>query len=188
VSSEQAGITGIAISKRNRAVLATADWMTITIRLGAATLLGLVIGLEREWRGHDAGVRTHALVSLSSAMITVSSLLLFDDLRSHGGQGDPLRVIQGLAQAIGFIAGGLIFIRGGGVRNMTTAASLWMSAAIGIGSGAGQFLLVGIATCFAILLLLTDLLLKRILPRANEHDDSLPASPSSRRGTSRTPE
>jgi putative Mg2+ transporter-C (MgtC) family protein len=67
-------------------VLATADWMTITIRLGAATLLGLVIGLEREWRGHDAGVRTHALVSLSSAMITVSSLLLFDDLRSHGGR------------------------------------------------------------------------------------------------------
>jgi putative Mg2+ transporter-C (MgtC) family protein len=99
------------------------DWTTIAVRLGLATLAGLILGFEREWRGRDAGLRTHALVALSSAMITVSALLLSQETSARGGESDPVRVIQGLAQAIGFIAGGLIFVKGGDVRNMTTAAS-----------------------------------------------------------------
>lgn len=129
------------------------DWMTIAMRLGVATLLGLALGLEREWRGHDAGLRTHALVALSSAMITISAIELADANAARGAQSDPVRVVQGLAQAIGFIAGGLIFVRGGDVRNITTATSLWMAAAIGIAAGAGQFILVIVGSLIALLLL-----------------------------------
>ena len=134
------------------------------MRLGLATLIGLVLGAEREWRGQDAGLRTHALVALSSAMITVSALLIATDYQSGGHDSDPLRVVQGLAQAIGFIAGGLIFVRSGDVRNIITAASLWTAATIGIAAGAGQVLLVLVASAMAFLILTVAELLKRLIP------------------------
>lgn len=148
-------------------------WVSIMIRLGVATLIGLAIGLEREWQGHDAGMRTHALVSLSSAMITVSALLLSDDLFKRGTDSDPVRVVQGLAQAIGFIAGGLIFVRGDGVRNMTTAASVWMAAAVGIAAGAGQFSLVVISSIMALLVLTVVQAAKRFLPLPPDHENAM---------------
>lgn len=133
----------------------------MALRLGIATLLGLALGFDREWHGHDAGLRTHALVALSSAMLTVSALLLFADLRAAGVQPDPLRVMQGIAQAVGFIAAGLIFVRSGGVRNLTTAANLWMAAAIGIVAGAGQYALVAVGTVLAFIVLTLAAFLKR---------------------------
>jgi putative Mg2+ transporter-C (MgtC) family protein len=160
------------------------DWETTAMRLGVATAVGLVIGFEREWRGHDAGLRTHALVALSSAMITISGLSLSQDLHARGDDSDPLRVIQGLAQAIGFIAGGLIFVRGGDVRNMTTASSLWMAAAIGIASGIGQYVLVIIASILALMLLVAVGALETMFPKREPVDstsgDQLKAS--NRRG------
>lgn len=140
----------------------------IAQRLGLASLGGLVLGFDREWRGHEAGLRTHALVALSSAMITVSALLLADQLRAEGSHPDPLRVIQGLAQAIGFIAAGLIFVQRGGVRNITTAANIWMASAVGIVAGAGQYWLLGIGTAIAILLLTAFRLLERLMPSEKE--------------------
>lgn len=142
------------------------DLTTTLVRLGLATVLGLVLGFERERRGHDAGLRTHGLVSLSSGMLTLSAL----ELVELHGEGDPVRVIQGLAQAIGFIAGGLIFVRGGDVRNMTTAASLWMAAAVGITAGAGQYVLVMAGTALALLLLSAVTLVERLFPRHGEAD------------------
>jgi putative Mg2+ transporter-C (MgtC) family protein len=68
------------------------------LRLGLATVCGLVLGLDRELRGIAAGLRTHALVSLSSAVITISALDLYEAARAHGGNSDPMRVIQGLAR------------------------------------------------------------------------------------------
>ena len=123
------------------------------VRLGVATLCGLLLGLDRELRGISAGIRTHALVSLSSAVITVSALELYGAVRAHGGDSDPLRVIQGLAQAIGFIAAGAIFVAHGAVRNLTTAANVWLTTAVGIAAGAGQFVLVVVSTIFGIILL-----------------------------------
>jgi putative Mg2+ transporter-C (MgtC) family protein len=78
---------------------------------------------------------------------------------------DPLRAVQGLAQAIGFFAGGLIFVRGGDVRNMTTAASLWLSAAVGIAAGAGQIVLVVLASTIALLVLILATAVERMLPK-----------------------
>lgn len=102
-------------------------------------------------------------------MIMVSALLIHDDLLVHGTESDPVRVVQGLAQAIGFIAGGLIFIRGGDVHNLTTAASLWMAAAVGIGAGAGQITLVitGFVIAFVVLTVLTAL--KRFMPKQTKN-------------------
>lgn len=137
------------------------DLGTTLIRLLLATLLGLALGYERERHGHDAGLRTHGLVSLSSAMLTLSAL----ELSESYANSDPIRVIQGLAQAIGFIAGGLIFVRGGDVRNMTTAASLWMAAAVGITAGAGQYVLVLAGSLIALILLSIVLLIERRMKR-----------------------
>ena len=142
------------------------DLAMILARLGLATVLGLALGFERERHGHDAGLRTHALVSLSSAMLTLSAL----ELVEQHGEGDPVRVVQGLAQAIGFIAGGLIFVRGGDVRNLTTAVSLWMAAAVGITAGAGQYVLMLTGTLLALILLWAVLLLERYMPKSNKQD------------------
>jgi putative Mg2+ transporter-C (MgtC) family protein len=158
------------------------DWEIIALRLGVATLAGLVLGLEREWQGRDAGLRTHAMVALSSAMITISALSLSEDLHARGDESDPLRVVQGLAQAIGFIAGGLIFVRGGDVRNMTTASSLWMAAAIGIAAGIGQFALVLIASFLALALLIAIGAIERMLPRKETESSSDKLQPPNRRG------
>ncbi|MBF7015215.1 MgtC/SapB family protein (plasmid) [Novosphingobium resinovorum] len=155
------------------------DISTTLMRLGLATILGLALGFERERRGHDAGLRTHGLVALSSGMLTLSAL----ELVEHHPEGDPVRVIQGLAQAIGFIAGGLIFVRGGDVRNMTTAASLWMAAAVGITAGAGQYILVLAGTALALLLLVAASLVERCLPQEDETPDNpKPTQMPNRRG------
>ena len=121
----------------------------VLIRLGVATAVGLVLGLDREVRGFPAGIRTHALVALSSAAVTVSALKLteqFDD-------SDPLRAIQGLAQAIGFIAAGLIFAARDTVHNTTTAANLWLASALGIAAGAAHFDVVVVAAGLGLILL-----------------------------------
>ncbi len=140
----------------------------IILRLSAATAGGLLLGLDRELRGHDAGIRTHALVALSSAMIMVSAMLLSEQLAIEGSRPDPLRVVQGLAQAIGFIAAGLIFVRRGDVRNITTAANIWMAAAIGIVAGSGQYKLLAVGIIIAMLLLTVFHVLKRFMPAGKD--------------------
>jgi len=140
------------------------------MRLGAATAGGLLLGLDRELRGHEAGVRTHALVALSSAMITVSALLMSEQLVTEGSRPDPLRVVQGLAQAIGFIAAGIIFVKRGDVHNITTAANIWMASAVGIVAGAGQYQLLGVGLAIAMILLTVFHVLKRFVPK-EKHDE-----------------
>jgi putative Mg2+ transporter-C (MgtC) family protein len=151
--------------------LALHGWTEILLRLGLAAFLGLLIGLDRELRGHDAGIRTHALVSLSSAMIMVSSLLLADSMTTAGGdRPDPLRAIQGLSQAIGFIAAGMIFVRRGAVVNMTTAANIWIAAAIGIACGCGQYRVVLVGAALSLVLLIAVRVVERYLPREKTKD------------------
>ena len=147
--------------------LAVTSFGELAMRLGLAAFIGLLLGLDREMRGIDAGIRTHALVSLSSAMIMVSALLLCADMQGRGGDApDPLRAVQGLAQSIGFIAAGLIFVRGGAVRNMTTAANIWIAAAVGIACGCGQYALVAIGAGMALILLTVLKVFERWLPAA----------------------
>jgi putative Mg2+ transporter-C (MgtC) family protein len=151
----------------------------ILIRLGAATLVGLLLGLDRELRGFPAGLRTHGLVALSSAAITVSALKLQQELAPSGVDADPLRVIQGLAQAIGFIAAGVIFASRGTVHNVTTATNLWLASALGIAAGAAHFDVMLAAFGFGItLLVLVGFIEKRLLSRKRRGDrDGRPPPP-----------
>ena len=146
--------------------LALFSWTELLMRLGAASFIGLLLGLDRELTGHEAGIRTHALVALSSAMIMASSLMLTVQLRGDGFAPDPLRAVQGLSQAIGFIAAGVIFVRGANVVNMTTAANIWVAAAVGIACGAGQFRLVLVGAGLGFVLLTLLKLFERYLPGA----------------------
>lgn len=109
----------------------------IVWRMGGALLAGALIGLERTYRGRAAGMRTYALVALGSALLVAATI--------HGlpwaaqGTGDPTRVVQGIVTGIGFLGAGVIVKEGFTVRGLTTAASIWVVAAIGVAFGAGLF-------------------------------------------------
>lgn len=147
----------------------------IFLRLLVAALAGMLIGLDRELRGISAGLRTHAVASLSSALIVVVSLVLFEDLRTSTGEpaADPLRAIQGLAQAIGFVAAGTIFFAKGKVHNLTSAANVWLAAALGIAAGAGQYVIVGMALVLGVVIVTgIRFLERRLFSRSKSEADA----------------
>jgi putative Mg2+ transporter-C (MgtC) family protein len=121
----------------------------ISIRLVAAALFGAAIGLEREIHGHQAGMRTHMLVSLGSAIFTVLSIYAFP--RIEGLAADPGRVASGIVTGIGFLGAGAIVKYGTNVRGLTTAASLWVVAAVGLASGTGAYVVAAVGTVIALL-------------------------------------
>ncbi|MCO5147806.1 MAG: MgtC/SapB family protein [Aquamicrobium sp.] len=144
----------------------------ILLRLGVATLAGVLLGLDRELRGIAAGIRTHALVALSSALITVSAMMIHEDFTRQGHSGvDPLRVVQGLAQAVGFVAAGAIFFAKGTVHNLTSAANIWLAAAVGIVAGAGQTVLVVAGVVIGIGVLTVVRVLEKAIPGTTKSDD-----------------
>lgn len=112
----------------------TAQFVRVTIRLSAALLLAGVVGWQRERTGHAAGLRTHLLVALGSALFTLIPL------EAGASMGETTRVIQGIAAGIGFLGGGVILKEDASVRihGLTTAASIWLTAAIGIAAGLGH--------------------------------------------------
>lgn len=106
--------------------------------LALAFGLSSLIGLEREWRQKSAGLRTHALVGVGAALFLLVSKYGFSDVLRRGTIVlDPSRVAAQIVTGIGFIGGGLIFVRGDAVRGLTTAATIWLTAAIGMACGAG---------------------------------------------------
>ena len=126
------------------------DWDLFS-RLVAAAVLGLILGLDRELRGHAAGMRTHALICFSAAAMTVSVIALYGQL--DGDRMDPLRVFEATGAFIGIIGAGLIVFSKGQVKNLTTAAHLWLVAVVGIACGAGQWPLVAIGIGVSLVLL-----------------------------------
>ena len=122
------------------------EWDFI-IRLCVAGLCGTVIGLDREYRGKDAGFRTHFLVALGSALIMIVSQYGFGDILTHTGVGlDPSRIAAQVVSGIGFIGAGTIIIHRQLVRGLTTAASLWATAGIGLAAGAHMYVVAAAAT------------------------------------------
>jgi putative Mg2+ transporter-C (MgtC) family protein len=131
------------------------------LRLGGAAGLGMLQGLDWERRGFAAGMRTHGLIALSAALLVLCALALAEALLQHGGASDPLRVVQGLFQALGFIGAGMVFARQGDVRNLTSAASLVLTGAIGMAAGAGLWRMALIASALGLCLMTVMRLLKR---------------------------
>jgi putative Mg2+ transporter-C (MgtC) family protein len=124
--------------------------IVIILRLLLATVLGAIIGLQRERAGKPAGLRTHILITLGSALFTVVSVFGFS------GTADVSRVAAGVVAGIGFIGAGVIFrgMRGEHVVGLTTAASIWIAAAIGIAAGVGMYLVASIVAIIAVLVLM----------------------------------
>jgi len=120
------------------------------VRCGAAALCGAMIGLEREIRRKPAGFRTNILICVGAAMYMTVGLLVFDDGRR---MGDPTRIAAQVVTGIGFLGAGAIMQSQGRVSGLTTAATIWVVAAIGIIAGAGYPLLAFVATCMVVLTL-----------------------------------
>ncbi|HEX7297680.1 MAG TPA: MgtC/SapB family protein [Solirubrobacteraceae bacterium] len=118
------------------AVPAGQGWKQVG-ELALAFGLSSLIGLEREWRQKSAGLRTHTLVGVGAALFLLVSKYGFSDVLGSGVVLDPSRVAAQIVSGIGFIGGGLIFVRGDAVRGLTTAAIVWVTAAIGMACGAG---------------------------------------------------
>ena len=120
------------------------------LRLLLAAALGAGIGYQRERAHKAAGLRTHILISAGAALFTLASIYGFV------GAGDPSRVAAGVVAGVGFIGAGVIFrgARGEGVAGITTAATIWITAAIGLAAGAGLYLISAVATAVTVGILL----------------------------------
>ena len=129
--------------------------LEIAARLALAMVLGGLIGVDREIRNKAAGLRTHMLIALASAMFTVLTMELFTVLRDEGdnAQMDASRVIQAVTAGVAFLAAGAIIQSRRGVRGLTTGASMWMAGALGVGCGSGLYLIALIGTGLAIVAL-----------------------------------
>ena len=122
------------------------------IRLSVAGFLGACIGIERELRAKEAGIRTHFLVALGSALMMIVSQHGFGDLMPVIGYGrfDPSRVAAQIVSGIGFLGAGIIIFRKETIQGLTTAAGLWVAAGIGMAIGGGMFVLGMAATVLAL--------------------------------------
>jgi putative Mg2+ transporter-C (MgtC) family protein len=119
------------------------DELVIAARIFGAVLIGGLIGMERTFHGRPAGFRTHALVCVASALLMVVTVYQGQWMHAipvGGIQTDPTRMAQGIMTGIGFLGAGVIFKEGLTVRGLTTAASIWVTAAIGILVGVGFYL------------------------------------------------
>jgi putative Mg2+ transporter-C (MgtC) family protein len=135
--------------------------------LATAMVLSAAIGLEREVRQKDAGLRTHTLVGVGAALFMLISKYGFTDVLEHGLIVlDPSRVAAQIVSGIGFLGAGLIFVHRGSVRGLTTAASIWVTAAIGSAAGAGLLVLAAFSTGVYFLITLGFPLVRRRLPAA----------------------
>ena len=123
-----------------------ASYLELTVRLSLALVLGGAIGIEREYRAKEAGFRTHFLVALGSALFCVVSQFGFGiDLK------DSSRVAAQVVSGIGFLGAGTIIYQKNVVRGLTTAAGLWVTAAIGLACGTGMYVAAAIATAMVLL-------------------------------------
>ena len=120
----------------------------ICLRLACAMLVGLVIGTEREYTHRPAGLRTHILVALGACVVSVTGELLFTHYASLGATLDPARLSAQVIAGVGFLGAGTIMREGFSVKGLTTAASLWAVACLGIATGFGYYVLALLGMVF----------------------------------------
>lgn len=122
------------------------------LQLALAAFLGSVIGIERERQGHEAGLRTHMLVALGSCLFTILSVLAFSP-------GDPGRVASQILPGMGFLGAGSIIKYGRDIQGLTTAASMWFTAAMGMAVGTGAWFL---ALCSTLMIWFVLTIMRRL--------------------------
>ena len=132
-------------------LISLAGWVIYDQRLDAAAILGLVLGIDRELKGNPAGLRTHGLICFASAATTVSMLALYFQL--GGSRVDALRLFEAVGAFVGLVGAGLVVFSRGQVKNLTTAAHVWLTSVIGIACGAGQWPVVAVATLASLVMI-----------------------------------
>jgi len=157
--------------------LPTLNWDESLLRLALAAVLGGLIGVERELREREAGLRTHLLVALGSALFTIVGAYGFHAFLSSGQsvvRADPTRIAAQIVTGIGFLGAGAIIRQGLSVRGLTTAATLWVVAAVGLAAGAGYYSAAVITTGLVLLALYPlRIVAYRILHRFRPEDGRL---------------
>lgn len=150
--------------------------LQVMLRIGAACLLGAILGLEREVRERPAGLRTFMIVSLAACLFTIIALEISYLLDSPEDQSsirpDPLRIIEAITAGVAFIAAGAIIRTGKRLEGLTTGAGMWLAGAIGLACGAG---FLAIATLVSILALIIMIALRTVeahLPGRERHDEN----------------
>ncbi len=132
----------------------------IVRRLILAAALGAVLGLEREVRQKSAGLRTNILIAVGSAVFTVMSIEM-----AIGANADPARIAAQIVTGIGFLGAGAIMRTRSGVQGLTTAATVWVNAAVGVAAGGGRYHLALIATAVTMAVLLVLAPMERVIER-----------------------
>ena len=142
--------------------------LEFALRLLLSAVCGGVIGVERTRRNKGAGVKTHMLVAVGAALFVILSKYGFlDVITAEGADVDVSRVAAGVTTGVGFLGGGIIFLRGTSVQGLTTAAGIWMTASIGLAIGAGMYI---VSAFMAILLFLMQYVFRRV-PLGSESYD-----------------
>ncbi len=136
----------------------------IIIRLSAAAGFGALLGLERGFQEQKAGLRTHVLIALASALFTVVSISGFDG-------PDPSRVAAQIVAGVGFLGAGAILQGKGQTRGLTTAASIWTAAGLGMAAGTGMYVAGAFAAVLSVVVLFALKPVSRLLGTRNDHDD-----------------
>ena len=126
----------------------------VAFRLACALIIGVVIGIERETAHRPAGMRTHMLVALGSCAVMITSQLMFSEYHALGANPDPGRLSAQVIAGVGFLGAGTIIREGASVKGLTTAASIWTVACLGIAVGAGYYF-VGLVGMCCVLVTLT---------------------------------
>ena len=131
------------------------SYPVIVARILGAAVVGAMIGIEREYRDHPAGLRTHILVSLAAAVFAIISVEAVHLPAFSGEQVriDPLRVVEAVTSGVAFLAAGMIVFSRGRVKNLTTGAGMWLSGAAGLAVGLGYWLIAMIAGIVCLLVL-----------------------------------
>lgn len=136
-------------------ILETVSWQVVLLRLGAATILGGMIGWEREIHTKPAGLRTHMMVSVGACIFTLLGFEIITQTLDDGDhvRVDPIRIIEAVTSGVAFLAAGSIFTAHDKVKGLTTGAGLWLAGAIGVSCGLGQITLAVIASVAALIVL-----------------------------------
>lgn len=129
------------------------DWKAICMRLLCALAVGLVIGTEREYTHRPAGMRTHILVALGACAVMITGQLIFVQYKPLGGSPDPARLAAQVITGVGFLGAGTILREGINVKGLTTAASLWSVACLGIAAGGGYYAVALVGMVFILVTL-----------------------------------
>jgi len=130
-------------------------WLPLSViaaRLLLAMVLGAVVGFEREWRNRPAGLRTHILISVTTAAIAIiaTEITHVDDFGGQEIRIDPLRLVEATTAGVAFLAAGLIFFTKGEVHGLTTGAGMWLAGAAGLAVGLGFWQIACICTAIAV--------------------------------------